>query len=492
MQSPLNHYRVLAKRWAWLIILGIVLCGGGTYLVSKHLRPVYQASTFMILTLGSSTTSPYDSTSASLAALPTYAQLLKNPTVLNPVVAQHQGMGIDQLSAMITVNPQPNTQIIELDVQNSDPQLAMQLANQISQSFAQYMGTQFSYPAAVRILPAVLPTTPVSPRPLPFAGMGALVGLGLALALIVIFEWIDDRPSSPEEVQELLGADVLTVIPRLTRKQLDRSPEEIPGLAEGCRILSASLNAAQAIKPFKLVMITSAIAGEGKSTVAENLAFFTALSGKRVLLVDADLRSHILDQYFQLTNIHGLSDALQQAWTGSDIELNRQSTEIPTLQVLTAGKAPSNPADLLQSPTSAQVFEYFKRNEDYDYIIFDTPPLLPVADAQVLASHMQVTIFVVDASKTPRKILARARQSLKRMRTTVLGVVINKSKWPDSSEIHTYLSELYQQQARTRTHTTLAVSPETPLPRGLERPAVDKEETVTLPRTSDSLSGKEY
>src|SRR5215467_7519653 len=97
MQNPLNRYTILAKRWAWLIVLGIVLCGGGTYIVSKLQRPVYQASAFMFLTVGTSTTSPYDSTSASLSAVPTFAQLLQpngsiNADVLNSVVAEHQGL----------------------------------------------------------------------------------------------------------------------------------------------------------------------------------------------------------------------------------------------------------------------------------------------------------------------------------------------------------------------------------------------------------------
>src|SRR5947208_1189392 len=144
MQSPLSRYVMLAKRWAWLIVLGIVICGGGTYIFSKLQRPVYQASAIMILTCGPSNASPYDCTSASLEALPTYAQLLNNAVVLNPIVAQHQGLTLNQLNAMLTVKPQSSTQIIELDVQNTNPQLAMQLANEVSSSFAKYINSQYT------------------------------------------------------------------------------------------------------------------------------------------------------------------------------------------------------------------------------------------------------------------------------------------------------------------------------------------------------------
>src|SRR5450759_3247684 len=95
MQSQLSHYLMLAKRWAWMIVLGIVICGGGTYIVSKLIHPVYQASAVIVLNLGSINSTAFDNTNASLAALPTYAQLATNPTVLESVVAQHKGLTLN-------------------------------------------------------------------------------------------------------------------------------------------------------------------------------------------------------------------------------------------------------------------------------------------------------------------------------------------------------------------------------------------------------------
>jgi len=449
MQSPLTRYTMLAKRWAWLIVLGIVICGGGTYIVSKLQRPVYQASAYMVLSMGTSSTSPYDNTSASLSAVPTFAQLLQpngsiNEQVLNPVVVQHQGLTLNELNTMLTVKPQSNTQIIELDVNNTDPQLATQLANEVSSSFAQYVSTQLH--ATVQILPAQLPTTPSGFKSLPLAGLGALAGLGLALALIVIFEWIDDHLGSPEEVQEELGLETLTIIPKLSRKERNKSIEETPTLAEGCRVLCSSLNALQASNPFKLLMVTSALPGEGKSTITANLAYFLAVSGKRVLLVDANLRQQSLDQHFQLENHPGFADALLEAWAHLEVKVYGQPTEVPTLSVLTGGGVPANPADLLLARTTEQLFGYF-RKASYDYVIFDTPPLLAVADAQILASYIEATILISDASKTPRKIISRVRQILNRTSTKIVGAVINKSSWPDYVEIRQYMSEIRQPQA---------------------------------------------
>src|SRR5450755_1067895 len=202
MQNPLSYYAMLARRWLWLILLGVALCGGGTFIASKLSRPVYQAAAFLSVDFQSST-SPYENTTASLTIVPTYTKYITNPAILSPIVALHPGMTLPQLTGMIVVNQVPNTTLIELDVDNSNPQLAAQLANEVGQQFAEYANTQL--PAVIHIVPAVEPTTPIRPKPSTYGLIGALVGLGLAIALIVIFEWIDDRLSRPDEVQELLG-----------------------------------------------------------------------------------------------------------------------------------------------------------------------------------------------------------------------------------------------------------------------------------------------
>src|SRR5258708_108491 len=123
MKNPFSYYTILAKRWAWVLIVGIVVCGGASYGISKIQHPVYQASATLNLNLGTST-SAYENFTASVQAVPTYAQLLVTPSVLDPVVERHPGLTFKQLMAMITVKPQPNTSLIELDVENRDPRLA--------------------------------------------------------------------------------------------------------------------------------------------------------------------------------------------------------------------------------------------------------------------------------------------------------------------------------------------------------------------------------
>lgn len=439
MQNPLSHYIFIVKRWYWMIVLGILICASLSYIVSKSIHPVYQASANLILNECTPQTTPYDCTTAGIEALPTYAQLIESPTVLNSVVVQHKGLTVSQLAAMVTVKPQSNTLLIEVDVANKDPQLAMDLANEVSQSFVQYSNSQL--PGKVQVIPAQLPINPTGIKPSLAGAIGALVGLGLALALIVIFEWIDDRPGSLEEVQELLGMEVLTVIPQLPRRQIGNLGEETPVLVESSRILAASLNTARAVKPAKLIMVTSALAGEGKSTIAVNLALSLVGSGKRVLLVDANLRDPALHKHFQLHSFNGLAEVFSKMQAHMSVDLRGEATKIPSLHILTAGSTPG--VDFLQSPLAEELFENFKEL-DFDYVVFDTPPLLPVADAQILASYVEAILLVVDVSKTPRKLLLQAKKMLGRTRARVIGVALNKSGWTEPADIRHYLSRVQQ------------------------------------------------
>jgi capsular exopolysaccharide synthesis family protein len=440
MPNLFNRFFILIKRWWWLSALGILFCGGTTYAISKITRPIYRASSIILLSF-ETTTSSNDNLTASLAAAQTYAQLLTNSTILDAVVSLHPGLTLGQLTSMMTVTPKPSTALIEVDVDNINPTVAMQLANEITNSFETYAANNLT--VTVHIFPAERPTDPLRPHSTQYGAIGALVGLGLSIGLVFVFEWFDDRLGGPEEIPQLLGIDTLAIIPQFSRRQRRDMKEEIAGLTEACRMLGASLNTAQAIRPFKSVMVSSALAGEGKSTIVAHLASFLALAGKRVLLVDADLRSPVQNRRFHLDNSTGLSRALIQTPTKDSIELLIQPTDMPKLHVLTAGVPSANSAELLQSPLADQLFDYFDK-APFDYVLFDTPPMLPVADAQFLASRIEATVLVIDVSKTPRKVLLRTRQVFEKTYTRVLGVALNKSYWPEYGYIREYQRNLRQ------------------------------------------------
>ncbi len=469
MQRSWNYYVMLVKRWIWVILLGTVVCGTGTYLITKIETPIYQASAVIVVNV-----SPTTSANAleSIAAAPTYAQIVTNPSVLQPVLVRHSGLTLQQLTAMLTVTAPTNTQLVEIDVQNSDPQLAAQLANEISQSFVQYVSTQL--PGALQVLPAQLPTVPIKPRPLQDSSLGALIGLGLAIALIAVFEWLDNRLRSPEEVQQALDLEVLAVIPYIARRKDRReSFVEEPALIESYRSLCATLNAEQARNPFKLIMVTSALVGEGKSSIAANIASFLSMTGKRVLLVDADLHRPVQAQQFQLDNYRGFSRVFMEMPSQNKWLLNGQATSVPTLRVLTSGALPANPAELLQSALGQQLFTFFREEAPFDYVIFDTPPLLPLADAKIVASFVHAVILVADVDKTSRKTLLQATHILKRTHTLALGVVINKCQWPEYRKL---ANPNPRDEEQAEVDTSLIMYP------GAALPAIPMPQETPLPR----------
>lgn len=457
MQNILQHSIHLAKHWMWLIVMGIVICGSSAYIAAKFTPPTYQATTYFLLTTRTAP-STQENILASLALQPIYSRLITQPEVLAPVVSKYH-LTLDQLTAMITVKPQANAQIIAVNVTSSNPRQAMQIANDVAQSFAHYATTRLNSSLQITILPAQQPTTPVQPEPLIDALPGALIGLGLALIVVVLSALLDDHVNSVEEIQQTLGVEVLTTIPTLSLRQKGRKIEDLPALAENCRILSATLNTLRKAKPAKLIMVSSALAGEGKSTVAVNLATFLARSGKHVLLVDADLRHPVLKQHFQMKTQKGLSDAfLTMEGTLSEIELDSQPTDLPSLRLLTAGERTSHPTELLQSAGARRLFQYLRETAEFDYIIFDTAPLLPVADTQILASYIDAAILVGDTSKTPRKMFVRAIHILYKRGIIILGMVLNKSQWPDDRRIRNYLNNLPREDVKLNHATSEIIS----------------------------------
>ncbi|MDQ6660053.1 MAG: hypothetical protein M3Z24_03700, partial [Chloroflexota bacterium] len=202
--------------------------------------------------------------------------------------------------------------------------------------------------------------------------------------------------------------------------------------------------------------------------------------------------SPALDQCFQPTRHPEQTSGAIDRWVQVEEKLNGRLTEtaIPNLHVLTTGILTSNSRDLLHFRWDAQLFEHFKK-APFDYVIFDTPPLLPVADAQLLTSYVEAMVLIVDAAKTPRKVLLRVKHMLNRMRIRKLGVVINKSDWAENHEMRWYFDDIEQQRTggtqpfnRPGTAISLTIPPETPLmsnPEPASNNLQDKDITLTLP-----------
>ncbi|MEI4768798.1 CpsD/CapB family tyrosine-protein kinase [Psychrobacillus sp. FJAT-51614] len=191
-------------------------------------------------------------------------------------------------------------------------------------------------------------------------------------------------------------------------------------VSEQFRTLRTNINFSMPDKELKTFIFTSTSPGEGKSTVAANTAVVFAQEGKKVLLVDADMRKPTVHYTFHLTNTLGLSSLLTRQENMIDVV---KPSEIENLKIITCGPIPPNPAELIGSKTMERLLEEMKAH--FDVIIFDAPPVLSVADAQILSNKCDGTILVLNAGETEKTGLVKAKESLVSSNANIIGVVLN-------------------------------------------------------------------
>ena len=204
-------------------------------------------------------------------------------------------------------------------------------------------------------------------------------------------------------------------------------------VAEAYRVLRTNLQFSSVDKPLKKIMITSSVPQEGKSLVIGNLAISIASTGKKTLLVDADLRRPKQHKNFLLENHIGLSNLLAE-----NLPLDKvlHTTKVDTLHVITSGPVPPNPAEMLGSDRMYKFIE--EVSSIYDTILFDTPPVNSVADASILSPRMDGIILVIEAGSTEREASIIAKQQLEKVNARILGVVLNKVQQKGGSYYYYY------------------------------------------------------
>jgi capsular exopolysaccharide synthesis family protein len=278
----------------------------------------------------------------------------------------------------------------------------------------------------VRIVdPAEPPTSPVSPRRLLsiLAGLcgGAFLGIGLAF----LFEYLDNRVKTPEEIERDLGLPSLGLIPKTAATAAMANPlisdAVPPDFSEAFRGLRTNILFSASDGGPRSIVVTSTGPSEGKTMVAGNVAIALAQAGQRVLLIDADMRRPRSHELFSLAAEPGLSNLLVGAAKPSEVV---QASGIPNLWVMAAGKTPPNPAELLGSKRFADLTGSLGGH--FDCVIIDTPPVLAVTDAAVIAHRSSGVLFVIAADVTSRQAAQTALDQLEHARAKFLGAVLNR------------------------------------------------------------------
>ena len=202
----------------------------------------------------------------------------------------------------------------------------------------------------------------------------------------------------------------------LILRKLPKSP-----ISEAYRGIRTNLEYANIHRNFRTIMVTSSTAGEGKTTTLCNVAAAMADNGGRVLILDCDLRKPRIHKFFDLSNASGLTDILLR---GDDYKQYVQDIDYPNISVITAGSIPKNPSELLSSDAMKKFIETLKK--DYDYVMLDTPPVIPVTDAVIMSTYIDGVIIVCLSGNINIEMAKKTRESLARVGANILGVVLNR------------------------------------------------------------------
>lgn len=423
-----------AVRAHWLLAVSLLLLGlAGAAVLSWLTPPAYAASTQLFVSTPNTAdvSTAYQGNLFSQQRVSSYAELLRGEEISSRVV---ENLGIDmtaeELSDRISVAVIPDTVILQATVTDSSPERA--------QEFATALGVQFptlveelerppGQPAAPVKLTVVqtakLPTTPVEPNIIRNIAGGLILGLLAGLGAAILRDRLDNTIKAAEVAYEISGATALGAVlfnNDLAKRPAGRAGSVHQGVAESYRQIRTNLQFVDVDNPPRVLVITSSVSGEGKTTTAINLALVLSQSGQRVCLVEGDLRRPQLAAYLPIVGGAGLTNILAGSAGIGDVV---QPMGDGKLSVLAAGAHPPNPSELLSSALMRSVIQELR--DLYDFVIVDSPPLLPVTDGAVLARAADGAVIIARHGVTQCSQLALAVDSLRKIDANILGTVMN-------------------------------------------------------------------
>lgn len=433
----LTHY-ALALRKSWVIIVLLTLLGATAGYVYGALQPdTYRAESAVVIVpaRGDSTLELVQGANYVQGLVATYTVLATSPVVLDRVI---DSLDLDTtpraLGGRITVNSPLDTSVLEIAVTGSNPQEIAGIANQVATELAEAVESlspraAAESSAAVRvetISPAVAPSVAIAPNMRLLVVVGALGGLVVGCIVAILRDLLATRLTSRADIAEVTDLPMIGEIPFVGSGMSLPTAVRTSSTgfaAEAVRAIAAGLRFANVDGEVRTILVTSAEASEGKSSVSLALAQIFAEQGQQVLVVDADLRRGSIAELTGLEGGVGLTTVLVGD-VSEDDAVDRWA--YPNLSVLTSGAVPPNPSQLLASEHARALLAGAR--ERYDVVIVDSPPVLAVSDALWLAPAADGILIVTRSKRTRRKALARTISSLESARTQILGLTLNGTK----------------------------------------------------------------
>ncbi|WP_051215024.1 polysaccharide biosynthesis tyrosine autokinase [Granulicoccus phenolivorans] len=393
---------------------------------------LYQSSATGLITSGSAASmgEAFSNQTLGVQRAQTYVPLVTSGIVADRVAEE---LGIPEGGAAVrdsaTAAVVDGSPMLRITATASQPGRARDLADAFVRATAEEAakletGGNPDREPVIKLVPledATLPTSPVSPNLWVNLGIGALVGLVVGYLIAFLRKSVDNRIRHVSDIEELIGSRALGVIPKASEigKQRQRGTTDLGVASEAMRQLRTNLRYVDVDNPPQSIVVTSSHAGEGKSTIASNLARVMAAAGQPVILIDCDLRRPMQARIFNLDGDVGLTQVLAGEVAIEDALV---ATERRLLQVLPAGRIPPNPSELLGSKRMAALIKALSRD---NLVILDAPPILPVTDAGLLTAASDGALLVIRVGRTFKEHVKMANKVLEQVNGRLLGTVLN-------------------------------------------------------------------
>lgn len=424
-----DYLAVFRRRWAFIIATVLVAVGLAGVL-TLAVTPQYTAtSRLFISSVNADSEAAYQGGLFSQERVLSYADLITGQTMAQRVI---DDLGLRttprELSSQFSASVVSDTVILEVSTTDASPARARVLTQALAEEFVDYVPvlesgrSRLRSPVTATIVdPATLPVSPTTPRPLRNLGLAAILGLLFGAGVSVLQQIIDTTVKRADALEEATDAPVLGTIPydpKAQRQPLITGLHSHAPRVEAFRTLRTNLAFTGIDRQSHVLVMTSALPQEGKSSSAVNLALSMNQAGQRVLLIEADLRRPKISEYANIEHAVGLTTVLL-----GDVDLDEAIQHYSEdLHILASGALPPNPAELLQSASMGEVLRRLR--SEYSMIVIDAPPLLPVTDAAILTSQADGAMLVVCYGKTTSEQVKLAQQRLRAVDGVLLGSIL--------------------------------------------------------------------
>lgn len=437
-------FYIIRKSFKFLITISVIFAIIAYFISSYAIDKKYESSTTLLVNSNklSSETITQNDVTLSKSLIYTYAEIAKSETIMDKTLKK-LNIEENQISALM-ITPLKDTQIIQIKAQAKSPELAANIANTVASLFSDEVKRiakvdsveiiDIAVPINVSIYPSVVLNTIIS----------AIIGGIFTLTIVFLIHYTDNTIKTESDIEKHTDSNVLGTVIKYDTKEYEKgnlimTKDSNSPICESYRNIKNSVLFSNIDNNIKKILITSSSKSEGKSTLISNLAFAISEQELKVIVVDCDFRRPSIHRKFKISNLNGITDILLNKDDYKDYikKINNN------IDVLTSGKKPNNPAEVVSSKAISDLLD--KLSENYDYVLIDAPPLI-VSDPLIMARAVDGIIYVVQSGVAIKDIVKKNIEKLKLTNTSILGCVINALDAKNSQYGYYYYDSYYGEE----------------------------------------------